>query len=186
MHDRGLAELSFRVDVGELTAFDVMTKEGPFTRLLIPGFHSSKIEGAPELPMMNRLLAVPYGAVARVEANVISSRIIDLADYGITNPLFPAQPSMPKNADPETWPFVYDRAAYQVDKAAQELVRIVAQGRLRAMDLARLEISPVEYYPASNQIRVAETIEVRVTFDGASKATERACYRSGGFSICDC
>jgi len=167
---QSLDELSFRVDVGELTAFDVTTKEGPFTRLLIPGFHSSKIEGAPELPMMNRLLAVPYGAVARVEANVISSRTIDLADYGITNPLFPAQPSMPKNADPETWPFVYDRAAYQVDKAAQELVRVVAQGRLRAMDLARLEISPVEYYPASNQIRVAETIEVRVTFDGASKA----------------
>ena len=41
---------------------DVMTKEGPFTRLLIPGFHTSHVEGAPELPMMNRLIEIPYGA----------------------------------------------------------------------------------------------------------------------------
>ena len=58
--------LHYRVQVGELTAMDVMTKEGSFTRLLIiPGSTPRHVEGAPELPMMNRLIEIPTGAVAR-------------------------------------------------------------------------------------------------------------------------
>jgi len=47
--------LSFRVEVGELEAMEVATPEGVFTRLTIPGFHHSRVEGSPELPQMNRL-----------------------------------------------------------------------------------------------------------------------------------
>ena len=122
-------ELRFHVDIGELAAFELQTKGGTFTRLLIPGFHSSQREGAPELPMMNRLIAIPYGATARVEVEAVQSRMINLADFGIDTPLMPAQPSMPKSADPETWPFSYDRSAYEVDVVSQELVTIVEQGR---------------------------------------------------------
>jgi hypothetical protein len=55
----GRDAVALRVDVAELQAVDVQTKAGAFTRLLIPGFHASTREGAPELPMMNRLIAVP-------------------------------------------------------------------------------------------------------------------------------
>ncbi len=162
--------VSFRISIAELQAIDVETKEGPFTRLIIPGFHSSQVEGAPELPMMNRLLSVPLGARARVTVTKAESRLIDLAQHGVRHALLPAQPSMPKSADPETWPFVYDRAAYQADKVGRELTALVEQGRLRAMDLARLEISPVEYYPLANQIRVFDSIELTVEFAGADHA----------------
>ena len=54
--------LRFRVEVGDLQAIEVTTKEGQFTRLFIPGFHSSQTVGAPELPMMNRLISIPHGA----------------------------------------------------------------------------------------------------------------------------
>ena len=163
-------ELRFHVDIGELAAFELQTKGGTFTRLLIPGFHSSQREGAPELPMMNRLIAIPYGATARVEVEAVQSRMINLADFGIDTPLMPAQPSMPKSADPETWPFSYDRSAYEVDVVSQELVTIVEQGRLRAMDLGRVEVSPVEYFPRTNQIRVTDSIDFRVIFEGADRA----------------
>ncbi len=159
--------LHFHVEVGDLKAMEVTTKEGQFTRLFIPGFHSSQTVGAPELPMMNRLVSIPYGARARIVAREVSSRMIDLADFGLEHPLMPAQPSMPKNADPETWPFVYDRSAYQVDRVSQDLGKVVELGRLRAMDLGRVEISPVEYFPATNQIRVVEAIDVEVSFEGA-------------------
>jgi hypothetical protein len=66
--------LSFHVQVGELEATDIATKSGVFTRLAIPGFHTSMIEGAPELPQMNRLVAVPAGATARVSVrNVVTT-----------------------------------------------------------------------------------------------------------------
>ncbi|MBU1950967.1 MAG: proprotein convertase P-domain-containing protein [Candidatus Eisenbacteria bacterium] len=167
LEQQELETLQYRVQVGELTAMDVMTTEGAFSRLMIPGFHASQIEGTPELPMMNRLIEIPYGATVRVEVVSSESRLVNLADYGITHPIFPVQPSMPKNADPATWPFVINRDAYNVERVSRELVAVVPQGRLRSVNIGRLEVSPVEYYPAENQIRVYETIAFRIHFDNA-------------------
>jgi len=164
-------ELRYRVAVGELAAMDVATTAGDFTRLFIPGFHSSHVEGAPELPMMNRLIEVPYGATARIEILSSVERSIDLAAEGISNPLFPAQPPMSKSADPASVPFVYDRAAYQTARVARELVTVVDQGSLRGVRIGRLEVSPVEYFPAENRIVVREAIEFRVIFENGDLVT---------------
>ena len=119
--------LTFHVEVGQLRTMDVSTPEGDFTRLLIPGFHTSKIVGAPELPMMNRLLAIPLSASVRIEVTSIQTRLIDLADHGVIHPLLPAQPSLSKSQDPALVPFVYDRAMYQQAVISPELVRVVEQ-----------------------------------------------------------
>ena len=162
--------LSFRVDIGELSVMDIATKAGDFTRVTVPGFHSSHIEGAPELPMMNRLVAVPYGATAHVEILSVQSRTIDLADYGITNPIFPAQPSVSKSADLANLPFIHDPAAYDRDKVGGEMAHFEHLGMLRSQSFGRLEISPVEYLPRQNQLIVHESMDVRVVFEGADKA----------------
>jgi len=164
--------LQYDIAVGELQAMDVMTKRGEFTRLMIPGFHASQDEGAPELPMMNRLVEIPFGAAARIEILADESRTIDLAEFGIEHPLFPMQPSLSKSDDPANAPFVYDEGAYAADLVSRDLVQIVPLGRLRSVDLGRLEVSPVEYLPATNQIRVHERIELRVVFEGVDHAAE--------------
>ncbi|MBK6898453.1 MAG: carboxypeptidase regulatory-like domain-containing protein [bacterium] len=125
--------LSYQVSIGELSALDVATKAGDFTRLAIPGFHSSMVEGSPELPMMNRLIAMPAGARARVEVVSVSSRTFNLADFGIDSPLMPVQPSVSKSADLSALPFVYDRSSYDTDKVSRELVKVVDMGVLRAL-----------------------------------------------------
>jgi len=165
------SELTFHVEIGALEALDVSTKGGDFTRLLIPGFHASKIEGQPELPMLNRLIAIPMGAQTQVEVRNVQTRLVNLADYGITNPVFPAQPSMSKSATPDEVPFVMDRAAYQ-GEIRRELAQVQYQGRLRAMDMGRLEISPVAYYPSTGQLEIVESMDVSVTFPGANSALQ--------------
>ncbi len=135
-----------------------------------PGFHNSQVDGSPELPMMNRLISIPVGAEARVEVVSQQTRTIRLADFGITNALMPHQPSLAKNADPATVPFLYNRDAYGQDKVEQPLARVVYEGRLRAMDIGRLEISPVRYLPGSGEIEVVESLELSVTFPGADEA----------------
>jgi subtilisin-like proprotein convertase family protein len=166
--------LQYRVAITEIEGMDVATREGTFTRLMIPGFHASQREGAPQLPMMNRLIEVPYGATPRIEVISSTTRVINLSDYGITNPVFPAQPSMPKNADPAAWPFVYDRSAYNVPRVAQDLTNVVDLGQMRGVRIGRLELSPVEYYPLENRIVVHDAIEFRVRFDGGDRAAEAA------------
>jgi subtilisin-like proprotein convertase family protein len=164
--------LHYRAQIGTLSAINVMTREGLFTRLLIPGFHTSHVEGAPELPMMNRMIEIPSGGRARIEVISSQSRSYTLADLGIDNRLMPAQPSMPKNAEPATWPFVYDDRAYASPRVALELVRVVGVGQLRSVELGRLEVSPVSYFPAERRIEVQESVEFRVIFDGGDSAAE--------------
>jgi len=161
-----------RIEVGELRFFDVLTPRGAFTRLQIPGFHTSQTVGEPALPMMNRLIAVPAGATARVEVVGEKTRRIALADHGVQNLLMPAQPSLSKSTDPATVEFQMDLAAYQTAglKAAGELARIEHQGRLRAVDFARLEVAPVRYDALAGELEVVESLELRVRFEGGSKA----------------
>ncbi len=161
------SEVAFRVDVRQLQTVPVTTREGSFTRLLIPGFHGSQRVGAPELPMMNRLLALPLGCRPRIEVRSLRSRDLDLGAHGVTTPLWPVQPPVSKSPDADAPPFAYDRAVYQAARIAQDLVKVVPLGRLRAMDMGRVEVSPVEYFPAENRVRVHEEIEFKIVFEEA-------------------
>jgi len=163
-------EFRFRVEIGELSGLDVETPEGTFTQLLITGFHSSKKVGEPELPMMNRLIEIPYGASPRVEVVSVESRTIRLADFGILHRILPAQPSLSKSEDPANVPFAFNEGSYSVERVAQDLVRTEDLGMLRAVRIGRVEVSPVEYFPERGEIVVHEAIEFRVVFDGADHA----------------
>ncbi len=168
----GAAGIAFRVEVGQLQTLDVNTKGGGYTRIFIPGFQNSHIVGEPELPMMNRLISVPLGAKPRLEVSNIRTRMVSLADYGINAAIMPAQPSMSKSADPATVPFVQDMNTYSQLEVRRELVRLVDQGRMRSMDISRLEISPVAYYPTTGQLEIVESMDVSIAFEGANKAAD--------------
>jgi subtilisin-like proprotein convertase family protein len=172
------AGLSYRIEVGELRAIEVSTKAGDFTQLFIPGFHSSTTEGAPELPQMNRLVAIPFGATARVTVTDIQTRRVLLADHGLMNPLMPHQPSVSKSADVENLPFVYDTAAYAVARVEQPLAQADYVGRMRAMDIARVEVSPVRYLPQTNELEVITSCEVQISFEGGDWAKTESLIES--------
>ncbi|MFO7653765.1 MAG: C25 family cysteine peptidase [Candidatus Krumholzibacteriia bacterium] len=165
--------LSFRVRVGELGAMDVTTSEGDYTRLLIPGFHSSHDVGAPELPMMNRLIALPLGAEVDIEVSAVQTRRYLLSDLGVRHPLMPAQPSVSKSQDPAQVPFVLDRAAYQKALVSRPLAVLAGESTLRAVRFGRLELAPVTYFPQSGEIEVAESFEVTVRFRGGDQMAQQ-------------
>ena len=172
------AGLTYRIEVGELQALEVSTKGGDFTQLFIPGFHSSMTDGAPELPQMNRLVAVPFGATPKVTVTNIQTSLVSLADHGLVNPLMPHQPSVSKSADVDALPFVYDRAAYNVAKVEQPLGQAEYLGRMRAMDIARVEVSPVRYLPATNELEVITSCDVSISFEGGDWAKTESLIES--------
>ncbi len=166
----GIAGVSFRVEIGELQTLEVNSKGGGYTRLFIPGFQSSHVAGDPELPMMNRLVSIPVGAKPVVEVTNIRTRMISLADFGVTGQIMPAQPSLSKSDDPAQVPFVFSAETYNRTEVRPELIRLVPQGRLRAMNISRLEVSPVTYYPTTGQLEVVESMDVSISFDAADFA----------------
>ena len=166
------ASLTYRIEVGQVQGLKVSTKGGDFTRLVIPGFHTSVREGAPELPQMNRLVAVPFAGTARLTVRNTVVRTVKLADYGFENQVFPHQPSVSKSQDIADVPFVYDAAAYRQDKVEAPLASLHYVGRLRAMDVARLEIAPIRYLPASGELEIVESLDVDLHLEGDWTRTE--------------
>ena len=167
----GGAALGFEANVTKVIATDVETPKGTFTRLVIPGFQHSATIGAPSLPVMNKLVEIPFDA--KVEVEVLDSNVEThkLADLGIENKIMPRQAPQPKSG--ARVPFAFEKRAYNVKGFHQNPIATVEKiGALRHVNLALLTISPVSYDPVAGQVEFYNNIKVRLHItDGNMKKT---------------
>ena len=156
-----------------IDAQDYQSERGIFSWLSLPNTVMGGNEGDPQIPVVNELIAVPFGATPRIEITSYSTTDYRLEDYGI-HTLAPRQPDLRKDQRPEDVPFVYNEAAYQTRGLRSEpTVRVNVNGTMRGVQVGQLSIEPVSYDPVNNTIRVFNDIEVEVSFDGAdARATE--------------
>jgi len=167
------SNLKFYNSVTELHHYVVKTKAGDFTLLNFDGYGYSTLIGDPKTPVLKKLIEVPVSAECKVNITGFDFVEIYLSDYGIENPVIPAQPSVSKSCDnPEELEFFYNQTTYAQDVYLDnEIVSIIDLGVMRGIKLARLEISPVEYNPVKHSIRVYTEIEVNIEFKGADVPT---------------
>lgn len=146
------------------------TEKGEFVELLAQSYSKSNTIGAPQLPILSKLIEVPAGAVPAVTVISYDVREYKLADFGISQKLFPAQAPQAKSST-KIQAFAFNRELYETNSFYGEtLARVEVAGYLRSMQLANLVISPVEYNPVTNTIRVYNNLIVEVRFNGADKA----------------
>ena len=157
-----------------LEANERMTPRGAFSALAMSNTVIGGNEGDPEIPVVNELIAIPFGATPSIRVTHFSVTDYSLDEYGI-HTLVPRQPSLRKDQKPEEAPFVYNAAAYQTRVLASEPKAVVSvEGVMRGVQLGKMTIEPVSYNPASNTLRVFNDIEVEVRFEGAdAQATEK-------------
>jgi PKD repeat protein len=149
--------------------FEVNTQNGEFTEFVIPGYGTMMEPGKPKLPVMKKLIEVPYGCEYEISFNSISYETVKLSDYNITNPLFPFQPSVSKSIDnPGDLPFHLNEEVYNNDEFfGQEPVKVVDLGVIRGVRIARLEIAPFQYNPVTGELNVFNDIDCNINFKGA-------------------
>ena len=156
-----------------IDAQDYQSERGTFSWLSLPNTVVGGNEGDPQIPVVNELIAVPFGASPRIEITSYSTTDYRLEDYEI-HTLVPRQPSLRKDQRPEEVPFVYNASAYQtrgLRSAPQAVVSV--EGTMRGIQVGKMTIEPVTYDPVNNTIRVFNDIEVTVHSDGADvRATE--------------
>ena len=157
-----------------IDAQDYESEHGTFSWLSLANTVIGGNEGDPLIPVVNELIAVPFGANPSIEITSYSTTDYRLADYDMKT-LVPRQPSLRKDQRPEDVPFIMNEAAYQtrgLRSAPQAVVGI--EGTMRGVQLGKMTIEPVSYDPVNNTLRVFNDIEVTVHFDGADKqATEQ-------------
>ncbi len=168
-NDMSGMEANFRLS--EIVSFDVNTPEGTFSQLNVPGYtHTGKI-GTPKLPAIRKIIAVPFGAEIKITSLNYKSTEYELDNYGINYPVMPAQPPVPKSADPSTIEFKYNPQAYlETSYSDKDIVRVEEIGIMRGMRLFTLIVEPIQYNPVSGTIKVFNNIDVRVDFTGTDLA----------------
>ena len=156
-----------------IQAEDVESERGTFSWLSMPNTVIGGNVGDPQIPVINELIAVPFGAMPRVEIKSYSTTDYRLDDLDI-HTIVPRQPSVRKDQRPEDVPFVYNESAYQTRGLRSEPQATVSvEGIMRGIQLGTMTIEPMSYDPVNNTLRVFNDIEVEVHFDGAdAQATE--------------
>ena len=154
-----------------LEARELQSERGVFSTLTMPNTVIGGNEGEPQIPVVNQLVAIPFGATPSIRVTHYSTTDYHLEEYGI-HPLSPRQPDVFKDENPESVPFAYNEAAYQTRGLRSEpMVRVGVEGTMRGVRVGQMSIEPVSYDPVNNTIRVFNDIEVEVSFDGADART---------------
>ncbi len=156
--------------LAELDFIRVKTKVGYFTLLRAEDYGFSMVKGEPTLPVIKKLIEVPFNASYNIEILSQSFTDIDLNAEGIADFIMPAQPSLSKSIDnPEDVEFIFNQDSYaQNTLLGQEMVKVVDLGVVRGVRMARIEIAPVRYNPVTNMIRVFDQLKIRVNFAGGN------------------
>lgn len=158
------------------------TQKGEFAVLSADSYSKSNVIGAPQLPEISRLIQIPQNSDAQVKVISYDVKEYHLAGFGITQPLLPAQPSQPKNDQPNP-EFVQNELIYKNNAFyGESLARIEVTGEMRGVKVASLILSPVVYNPVTNCIRVYDNLLVEVSFSGAT-SLKSADIRSGTQSV---
>ena len=169
-----MASLKASFSFSTVEAQDYETERGTFSWLSLANTVIGGNEGDPQIPVVNQLIAVPFGAQPRIEITSYSTTDYRLEDYGM-HTLLPRQLPVRKDQRPEDLPFIMNEAAYQTRGLRSEpTASIDVVGTMRGIRLGKLGIEPVSYDPVNNKIRVFNDIEVTVHFDDAdTQATEQ-------------
>ena len=173
------SEMNLKFHFGDISYFNVKTPEGVFTELFMVDAYSTNRIGEPILPAQKKLIAIPFGAEINVVVNSSTESVINLGEQGIVNTLMPLQYDISKDIDPEEVPFQYNKEAYKAKSYNQsEIVTVEILGVMRGVRIARITVEPIQYNPATNQLKVYNDIEVSVSYLNADWELTNQTFKS--------
>ena len=159
------SKLAFTTSFSEINTLKVNTSEGIFYELSIDAYGKSNEIGNPKLPVLHKIIETPVGSKVKIKIINYSVKEINLSDYNINFPLIPVQPSIPKVENIKI-DFKYNKSIYkQNDFYSNELVSVEKIGIMRGVNLSRLNVSPIQYNPVTNTIKIYNNISVELEFE---------------------
>jgi len=166
--DKGLSFVQFELEISGAHVSKIMQANDPYQYINIDGFSKMNIVGSPALPVYYAMIAIPFNTQARVEIIREESTIHD--GYMIHPALKPARDTYGAE-EPD---FEIDKSVYNSNQwfpSEKALVEDIQ--KLRGISVAQLEIRPVQFNPATGEIKVSSKLIVKVFFDGSDASFER-------------
>jgi hypothetical protein len=154
-HDTDSMRLEFSLGAFHVDEIDVDGET--WQALTIEGGAIQGDDGAPGLPTVGRLVAVPRGAT--ISGRVVGQEMFPLPSLR----LFPVQPG-------HTASFFIDRAVYNA-KATAPALQIGEPAIMAGRTVVPVTVSPLVYDAAARTGEAARTIEIEITFTGGKPDT---------------
>ncbi len=173
-------QVLFEVQIPGIQTEKITTKGGEFSLISIPQAGLTSIIGEPNLPVITRMLQIPFGAEVslKVESFEVAER--SLQELGLEHKIVPVQPSVPKIEGAwEAAKFEIDERYYQKDMFLPDrVVKLGEAGVIRGHRYITLLIYPISYNPQAGRVRIYSNIKMRVTFSDADMiTTQEQLYR---------
>jgi hypothetical protein len=174
--------LSMRFNLSSLTVDEIENKQGRWTVISQPDFGSTKLVGLPKLPLLRKIISVPFFATPVLTLSEVQMQDVSLLDYGFESAILPQQESLSKSADPDFAPFSFDQEFYSGNlPTQQETIRISELGILRSERLFCVDFLPVTYNPSTRKLQLVTSVKVDLSFEGADDAATQA-YKEKTYS----
>ena len=153
-------ELAF--NPGEFEFSDVNTEEGMFATVSLPDVGFDYIEGQAKLPIIRKFVEIPQESNPEIIIDSISWDYISLAELNLPDRIIPAQFSVEKIPQPND-DFVIDDEYYSTNEFLPENIAQIAEiGTIRGRRFALVELSPIQYNPATGELKIMNSCEITI------------------------
>ncbi len=151
-------------------AEDVLTGDSGrlYSQLRIPGCGATaSAVGSPELPFKGFFVEVPAGASVTCEYSGKPKSL------GTEWRVYPMQPPMADNSDEEPV-FTIDRKVYEKEVFLPEETVIIGEpGVIRGRHVVFVQVFPVQYNPATTELRATSSVSLDLHFDRVGTREDR-------------
>ncbi|MER2598410.1 MAG: C25 family cysteine peptidase [Caldilineales bacterium] len=144
-----------------------------FHQLELPSLVNSGQPGHPALPRYPVMLGIPAAGdvtlrLLAAEAETLPGRytLLPAPDYGVQRDALSGEADAAAGVQAQ---FAWDAAAYAVDRFMPQAVAVVeSTAWLRGQRVARVQIAPVQYNPATGTVQVYRHLRIEVSFSDAA------------------
>ena len=176
--------IELTIDTPAFHFTSITTEQGSFATIDISDEGSTTTIGEAKLPLIHKMIEIPFGANPTVLIEKISWKSTSLQELGLPARIVPVQASVQKIPDAPQQ-FVLNDNAYTVHAfVPTDVVRIVSVGEMRGRRVALVEISPVQYNPSSGELKLLTSCKLQINLAGSNmkQTTEkRERYTSPSF-----
>jgi hypothetical protein len=159
-HSAQGVELKFRLKQVRL---EETTVDGTvYQQVSIPGVFLPVQAGAPNLPSLGRMVALPGGGIAHLTVIGTKREIIRGIDVLPAAPIPWDTDDSPAVYSPD--PAIYGRDAYW----PEQIVQLSEREKMRGVDAVILGVSPFQYNPVRKELIVFSEIHLRLDFEGGN------------------
>lgn len=156
--------VSFEVEIGGMYRSDITEGGTTYSRLVIADAASENASGAPEVPVLKYMVAVPECSNVTLTYNVLSQN--NLKGYTV----YPVPTYVPvENPNGAVYvdeQFTLNPEAYSINQFyGATPSEVSSEGHFRAQRYIEVRVNPLAYNPVTKQLKVNERIAITLQFD---------------------